>query len=96
MNNIDPVGSLASHSTLREFARQSSARTQITETAPGLSDRVEISELASFLSRLAELPEDRAKKIVEIRSAIAQNNYVTPDKLDVATERLLEAISVKT
>ena len=96
MNSIDPVGSLASHSTLREFAKQSPARAQVTNAPTGPNDRVEISELASFLSRLAELPDDRAKKIVEIRSAIAGNNYVTPDKLDEATDRLLEAISTKT
>ncbi len=96
MNNIDPVGGLASHSTLREFARQSPARTQAADVSPGMNDRVEISELASFLSRLAELPDDRAKKIVEIRNAIADNSYLTPAKLDEATDLLLEAISTKT
>ncbi|HVP10952.1 MAG TPA: flagellar biosynthesis anti-sigma factor FlgM, partial [Phycisphaerae bacterium] len=56
-------------------------------TAP-TGDRVEISELAAFLSRLAELPEDRARKVVEIRQQIADGTYETADKLDQTVEQL--------
>ena len=86
---------MASSATLREFAKQASARSRETVDATTLNDRVEISELASFLSRLAELPDDRARKIVEVRNAIANNSYETQDKHDIATERFLDELSVK-
>lgn len=88
-NEIHSIGGLASAGTLREFARQSS-RPVADKAATVLDDQVEISELASFLSRLAELPEDRARRIVDIRQALQDGTFVTDKKLDIATERLLE------
>lgn len=88
MNDIHSVSGPASAQTLREFARQSGAAPRGgTETAP--ADQVEISELAAFLNRLAGLPDHRARKIVDIRNAIRKEAYVTGEKLDVTTERLL-------
>jgi negative regulator of flagellin synthesis FlgM len=82
------LGVPVSSSTLREFANQTSRRSESANTAV-LDDTVEISELASFLSRLSELPEVRARRIVNIRNEILDGSYVTPDKLDIASERLL-------
>ncbi len=58
-----------------------------------LDDRVEISELAVFLNRLAELPEAQARRIVNIRNAILDETYMTDDKLDTATDRLMKELS---
>ena len=94
MNNISPVVGPTSSETLREFASSPPARSANsvgTRAAP--EDRVEISELASFLSRLAELPDVRAKRIVQVRNAIAGGTYETPEKLDVAVDRLLDQFS---
>ncbi|MCB9855144.1 MAG: flagellar biosynthesis anti-sigma factor FlgM [Phycisphaerales bacterium] len=55
-------------------------------------DRVEISELARFLSRLAELPDDKARRIVDIRSEIDKGTFVTSERLNIASERLFEDI----
>lgn len=88
MSEIQGLGVPVSSSTLREFANQSSRRSESANTAV-LDDTVEISELASFLSRLSELPEVRARRIVNIRNEILDGSYVTPDKLDIASERLL-------
>jgi negative regulator of flagellin synthesis FlgM len=92
MNEINPIGGLATSATLREFANLSPKRSNGSHGAPAVSDRVEISELASFLSRLAELPEARARRIVEVRNAILEGSYETPEKLDTAVSRLLEEI----
>lgn len=77
--------------------RDSSHRREDIETDTSnvavLDDRVEISELAGFLSRLSELPESDARRIVRIRQEILDGTYETADKLDVAAERLLEDIS---
>ena len=91
MDQIHSVGTLATSGTLREFVNQSFRRSESGGTAV-IDDSVEISELASFLNRLAELPEDRARKIVAVRNQVQNGSYVTQDKLDVATERLLSKL----
>jgi hypothetical protein len=88
MDHVLSIGTMASSHTLREFADQSFRRSAPGETAL-LDDSVEISELAGFLNRLAELPETRARKIVAVRNQIQGGTYETPEKLDIATERLL-------
>lgn len=95
MNDINSIGTLASSTILREFAGQTERRSDTRNTAV-LEDSVEISDLASFLSRLAELPEARARRIVDVRNAIQNETYETTDKLDIAAERLLAALSERT
>lgn len=87
MNEIHPIGGPASATTLREFAQQSAGRAA-TLDPPGRSDRVEISDLARMLSRVAELPEDKARRVVAIRRAIQDGTYLTAEKLNIATDRL--------
>ncbi len=91
MSDIQAVQGLASTSTLREFAKQASPILSSAGTA-GAVDSVEISELATFLNRLAELPEDRARQIVNVRNQIANGTYMTEDKLDFAASRLFEEL----
>lgn len=87
MSDVEAIRGTASTATLRAFANQQSRMTEPAAAAPA-GDRVEISELAAFLNRLAELPEDRARKVVEIRQQIANGTYETSDKLDQTIERL--------
>ena len=89
MSDVEAIRGTASTATLRVFANQPSRVAEQGGTAPP-GDRVEISELAAFLSRLAELPEDRAQKVVEVRQQIANGTYETSDKLDQAVERLMQ------
>ncbi len=91
MNQIEStvLGSSTS-ATLRQYVEQSARRHEGRDAATLADDRVEISELATFLSQLVDLPDDRARKIIDIRSAISRGDYLTADKLDVATERLLQ------
>lgn len=89
MSHIHAIGGLASPGTLREFANQSLRRADRASQVP-VEDRLEISSLATFLNRLAELPEDRARKVVAVRGAIDRGGYETDEKLDIATERLLK------
>ncbi len=92
MNDIHAINSHVPPTTLREYADRYHPQSDSGNTAI-LDDRVEISELAAFLSRLAELPEARARKIVDVRNAIQAGTYETVEKLDVATERLLEDLA---
>jgi anti-sigma28 factor (negative regulator of flagellin synthesis) len=92
MNDIQPLGTLATPVTLREFASQAGSRSD-TGNAAVLGDRVEISELATLLSRLSDLPDDRARRVVEIRRQIAEGTYVTAEKLDLAADRLFAELA---
>ena len=94
MNEVNAVQGLATTATLREFANQS-PRQNARADKPTPNDSVEISELATFLNRLAELPEERARKIVEVRNAINDGSYETPDKLEVAIDRMLNDLAVQ-
>jgi negative regulator of flagellin synthesis FlgM len=58
----------------------------------GAGDQLDISPAAELLNKLNDLPEIRAEKVQTIREALAQGTYDTPDKLDLALERLLDEI----
>lgn len=87
MTDVNTIGKAASTTTLREFAHQSFKRSS-TDGKEQFADRVEISEVAAFLSQLAELPEARARKIVDIRNAIQNGSYDVESKLDPAVDKL--------
>jgi negative regulator of flagellin synthesis FlgM len=73
------------------FAEQATARSPRRDEDKR-ADSVEISELAAFLNLLSELPEDRARRIVEVREQIADGTYVTDEKLNIAVERLVKEL----
>lgn len=90
MADINTIDGLTNAPTLRAFAQQASTRPAgDQEGVANTEDRVEISELARLLSRLADLPPERARQIVDIRNAINSGSYLSADKLDVAADRLL-------
>ena len=88
MDQLNSVGSPATSGVLRDFVNQSLRRSDRPGTQIA-DDSVEISALAGFLNRLAELPDNRARKIVSIRNQIQDGTYLTQQKLDAATHRLL-------
>ncbi len=93
MVDLGTIEGLATSATLREYAQQAGRRpVQSVQGRGHDADQVEISDVARFLSRLAELPDGQARRIVDIRSAIASGSYVTPERLNIATERLFEEI----
>jgi negative regulator of flagellin synthesis FlgM len=53
------------------------------------SDRVDISDRARLLSRLAALPETRAQLVDSIRKQIADGTYETANRMDQAVTNLL-------
>lgn len=46
-----------------------------------------------FSARIHQLPEDRKQLIFRIRRQIAENAYDTPQKLEIAMERLFDTLS---
>jgi negative regulator of flagellin synthesis FlgM len=67
-------------------------RTQNTQAAPTsqAADRVEISAAAEAAMKASETGGIRHELVNLIRSQIAAGTYDTPDKMDVAMERLLD------
>ena len=58
--------------------------------AAASSDQVEISPVAQFLSRIAEMPAIRAEKVEQIRQQLANGEYDVDGKMPQAMERFLE------
>lgn len=59
-------------------------------TASGPVDRVDISPAAQAASRAAESGKVRQDLVNLIRGQIANGTYDTPEKMDIAMERLLD------
>ena len=63
---------------------------------PGLQttgvDQLDISPEADMMSRVREIPDIRADRVNEIRSAIEAGEYETPEKLEIAVGRLFDEI----
>ena len=57
-------------------------------------DRVEISPIARLMSEISALPDIRAEKVAQVRAEIQAGTYITPEKLDIAIDRLLEDIRI--
>ena len=56
-------------------------------------DQLDISPEAELISRIRELPSIRADRVAQIREQIEAGVYETPDKIDIAIERLLDEIA---
>ena len=52
-------------------------------------DRVEVSHHANWLQTLRELPDVRQDRIEDVRRAIQDEAYVTPDKIEQAIDGML-------
>ena len=55
-------------------------------------DHVEISPLGQMLDGIGRLPEIRHEKVEEIRRQIATGSYETPEKLELALDRMMEEL----
>lgn len=53
------------------------------------TDRVELSEMATYMSKLKQLPPTRQALIDSIKGEIASGTYDTPEKLDAALDQML-------
>lgn len=64
-----------------------------TAAAPSIGDQLDISEAGRMAERVAELPDIRADRVAELRTAILNGTYETHDRLSTAVERLLDEIA---
>lgn len=54
---------------------------------------MDISPQAELLSRIRDIPEIRVDRVMQLREAIQSGKYETPEKLDIALDRLLDEIA---
>ena len=55
-------------------------------------DHVEISPLGQLLDGISQLPAIRYERVEEVRRQIAAGSYETPEKLELALDRLLDEL----
>lgn len=84
-DRIDPLGD-------RLAQRAAGAAAQRTERP---SDRVELSDRARYLSKLAALPDVRAELVDRVRREIQDGSYETDEKLDIAIRNLTEDLDLQ-
>jgi negative regulator of flagellin synthesis FlgM len=57
-----------------------------------IKDELNISDAARFIEQARGAPEVRQERVDSIRVQIANGTYETPEKLDIAVDRLLDEI----
>ena len=65
-----------------------------TESA-GVTDTVEISTVARMAAKIADLPEVRTELVERVKAELAAGIYETPEKMDIAIERLIDDLMGK-
>ncbi len=94
--SVGPVQRTSSASAVYQVGDRTGEDTARTSDRPStqLGDRVELSDRARFLSRLRDLPDIRSERVSEVRQAIAEDRYLTDEKLDVAVTRLIDDLQL--
>lgn len=83
-----PLGPQPIYPRLAAFGVESGATVQ----AGALRDQVEISPLGQMLDGISRLPEIRHEKVDEIRRQIAAGAYDSPEKWEIALDRLSDEL----
>lgn len=72
----------------------SQVQTPAAAAAPqAVGDSIEISSVARLAAAVHDLPEVRADLVQRVKAEIAAGTYETPDRLDVALERLMDELT---
>ena len=58
----------------------------------GVSDTVEISAVARLAAKVQQVPEVRAELVQRVKAEIAAGTYETPERLDIAVDKLMDEL----
>jgi flagellar biosynthesis anti-sigma factor FlgM len=86
MSEVGSIGSSNIPPTNRATGRSSPSAPPTAQVRD--SDKVELSQRAQLLSRLAELPDVRQDLVDRVKAEIADGGYDTPDKVDQLLDEL--------
>jgi len=88
MTDIAPIGSTRTiRAATAAYARQPEEQA-VPEIRRG-TDQVEVSELATYLSKIRQLPV-RQELVDSVREKIARGDYETPDRIDATVDEILK------
>ncbi len=59
---------------------------------PGISDVVEISDVARLAAKLHEIPPVRTELVEGVKAELAAGTYETQERLEITVERLMEEL----
>ena len=91
MNDIQGINGYARSNSIR--ASQNAEANQAKRASVSASrkeDAVEISQIAMYLSKIAEMPDIRQEKVEEVRQALASGEYDIDGKLSMAVDEFME------
>ena len=89
INGIQSVQQLPPANTQNSSSAQAAVKSKPTQ----ISDQLTLSPEALHASRVQDLPEIRADKVADIRAQIESGKYESPEKLDIALDRLLDELA---
>lgn len=91
---IAGTGSYSAQASAPSKVRRSPHVAELAAGVPGegsfirSSDQVEVSSMATYLSKLSQLPPIRGELVASVRAQIEAGTYETPEKLDFALGEL--------
>ena len=68
------------------------AKPEGTTSSGPIQDELQISDAARLVEQAKQAPEIRQDRVDAIRQQIAAGTYETPEKLEIALDRLLDEI----
>ena len=90
MNDIQGINGSGGLHIIKPQMAPHNAQPPLTPSLHVDSDRVEISDVARFLNKVAALPEIRSEKVDQIRQALAENRYDVEGRLSESLDRLVD------
>jgi negative regulator of flagellin synthesis FlgM len=90
------INGLSNTNAIHKAVNSLTSRPAAAESTQGLpsSDRLELSGAAHFLTVLKQQDGVRADLVASVRKQIENGTYETPEKLDVAVNRLMDDLGV--
>jgi len=61
--------------------------------AADISDVVEISEAARLVGKVQQMPDVRTELVESVKSKIAAGTYETPERIEIAVDRLIRELN---
>ena len=58
----------------------------------GISDVVEISDVAKLAAKVQEIPDVRTELVEQVKAEIEVGTYETPERIEIAVQRLMEEL----
>ena len=88
MNNVNGVHPAMAPKAVEPVA-PSAALNPATQPQ-NISDTVEISDVAKLAAKIQDIPDVRTELVQRVKAELAAGTYETPEKIDIAAERLMD------